>query len=645
MTSNLNAAGNTITNLRAPVTASDAATKAYVDNAAGGLDELKDLRSIEYNQYDEGQFIVATGYKKLILSAGSIVGGLFLRGQRITGSITGATGDIQDIKISTGIEGDIVELIYTPVSGEFSDGKPTGTSPDPDVVFVTGGAQGLVIDGPVDEWANGVANPASDILITTNREVTVVGSTVTDRFTTLNFQIRPNSIVNSDVNASANIAQSKLNLNAAATRANATAISQADLGVAAFDSAVFANTDGWITINNGQLPLNKIQRIQDGHVLGNWSGDSSDNDIDEIPFSTVIQEGGGLADVDFVAGNLIPAANNPGQALIKTGEGTYGISNVTTSGQVNSIVKTRANGSIQANSLILGGDSNFEILALDTTTVVFKTPAQGEILRAVGGSGGASPTFPTVQIPGNVNIANTGVTQSVLQNTSTFNNESRLAVDWIYSSFIEAPGERGSASSGIAIGAGTGVTTTGQVAIVTADSGTSSSVRPFVFSSTGAIPDIDNRYDIGSASRKYANIYATLFRGTATESYYADLAENYLADTDYEPGTVLVFGGAAEVTTTTTKGDHRVAGVVTTNPAHLMNSHLKGNHVVGVALTGRVPCKVIGKVVKGDMLVASAISGYAMANNAPSVGTVIGKALEDKSDGDRGVIEVVVGKH
>jgi len=277
--------------------------------------------------------------------------------------------------------------------------------------------------------------------------------------------------------------------------------------------------------------------------------------------------------------------------------------------------------------------------------VVFKTPAQGEILRAVGGSGGVSPTFPTVEIPGSVNIAGTGVSESVLQNQSTLNGESRLAVDWIYSSFIEAAGEKGSASTGLAIGAGTGVTTTGQVAIVTGDSGTSSSVTPFIFSSTGVTPDTDNAYDIGSASRKYANIYATLFRGTATESYYADLAENYLADADYEPGTVVVFGGTAEVTINTEKDTHRVAGVVTTNPAHLMNSHLKGDHVTGIALTGRVPCKVIGKVQKGDMLVASAIPGYAMVNNTPGVGTVIGKALEDKTTTDRGVIEVVVGKH
>jgi hypothetical protein len=123
------------------------------------------------------------------------------------------------------------------------------------------------------------------------------------------------------------------------------------------------------------------------------------------------------------------------------------------------------------------------------------------------------------------------------------------------------------------------------------------------------------------------------------------LAENYLGDAEYEPGTVLVFGGDAEVTTTDIKGDHRVAGVVTTNPAHLMNSELVGDNVTGIALQGRVPCKVLGTVKKGDMLVTSAIPGYAIVNNSPGVGTVIGKALENKETSERGVIEVVVGKH
>lgn len=644
MTDNLNAAGNTITNLSTPSSSSDAATKAYVDAGRGDQDEIKDLRSVTYNasRIAEGQLLVATEYKKLIVDATTIVSGPFARGNTITGTITGATGTVVDVIERTGVEGDIIEIVYTPVSGTFSDGKPIGASPDPDVIAVIGGAEALCIDGPVDEWANAVFDPDSDITIDTNRESS--DGFTNDRYTTINFQLNANTIVNSDISTTANISQSKLNMNAAGTRANATGISQSDLGLAAFDSDVFTNTTGWVTIENGQLSLRKIQRISDGTVLGNWSGDSSDNDIDEVPFSTVIQEGGGLADADFVIGNLIGVSSDPGQALIKTGEGTYGISNVTKTGEVNSIVKTDNAGSIQVNSLILGGDPSYEILGLDTTTIVFKTPAQGEILRAVGTTG-AVAAGPDVEIPGSVNIGSTGVAQSTLQSTSNFNGEASLAVDWIYSSFIEAPGEKGSASTGIAIGANTGKTVAGEVGIVVADTATSSSFTPFIFNSQGVLPDVDDTYDIGSATAKYRDIYATLFRGTATESYYADLAENYTADAQYEPGTVLIFGGDKELTITTDRGTHRVAGVVSTNPAHLMNSELTGENVVALALQGRVPCKVIGKVEKGDMLVASAIPGYAIVDNNPGVGSVIGKALGNKLDGERGVVEIVVGKH
>jgi hypothetical protein len=135
-----------------------------------------------------------------------------------------------------------------------------------------------------------------------------------------------------------------------------------------------------------------------------------------------------------------------------------------------------------------------------------------------------------------------------------------------------------------------------------------------------------------------------ILNGTATSANYADLAERYLADFAYEPGTVLVFGGPNEVTQSTVKGDRRVAGVVSTNPAHLMNAQLKGETVIDLALQGRVPCKVIGQVQKGDILVTSAIPGYAMVDNDPKIGTVIGKAVGTKLDNDKGVVEVVVGR-
>jgi hypothetical protein len=137
------------------------------------------------------------------------------------------------------------------------------------------------------------------------------------------------------------------------------------------------------------------------------------------------------------------------------------------------------------------------------------------------------------------------------------------------------------------------------------------------------------------------NITANCFVGCATNAFYADLAEKYHADQCYAPCTVLAFGGKCELTIAE-DGTNRVAGVVSTNPAHTMNSGLVGEHVVTLALTGRVPVKVRGTIRKGDLMV-SAGGGYARPCLNPTIGSVIGKALED-FDGVEGVIEVVVGR-
>lgn len=130
---------------------------------------------------------------------------------------------------------------------------------------------------------------------------------------------------------------------------------------------------------------------------------------------------------------------------------------------------------------------------------------------------------------------------------------------------------------------------------------------------------------------------------TLEATFSADLAEYYSADSEYEPGTVLVFGGDAEVTTTTTFSDSRVAGVVSTDPAFKMNGQLQGTRAC-VALQGRVPCKVVGKVKKGDLLTTAGIAGHAAKAINPQVGTIIGKALQDKDTLEAGVIEVAVGR-
>jgi hypothetical protein len=144
--------------------------------------------------------------------------------------------------------------------------------------------------------------------------------------------------------------------------------------------------------------------------------------------------------------------------------------------------------------------------------------------------------------------------------------------------------------------------------------------------------------NIGSSTTAFNTIFAK-----STSAQYADLAEKYDADFEYAPGTVVIFGGTKEITVSTVDHDSRVAGVISTNPAYIMNSSANG---LPVALTGRVPCQVIGPVNKGDLLVSSTTSGAAERLNilkyAP--GCVIGKSLEDIKDNELKTIEVVVGR-
>ena len=143
--------------------------------------------------------------------------------------------------------------------------------------------------------------------------------------------------------------------------------------------------------------------------------------------------------------------------------------------------------------------------------------------------------------------------------------------------------------------------------------------------------------NIGSSSGYFNTVFAK-----ATSAQYADLAEKYVADAEYTPGTVVVFGGTKEVTVGTKDADSAVAGVISTNPSYIMNAGLESEFVAVVALTGRVPTCVTGEVKKGDLMVSTS-NGHARAEADPKVGTVIGKALEDFA-GDNGVIEVVIGR-
>lgn len=164
------------------------------------------------------------------------------------------------------------------------------------------------------------------------------------------------------------------------------------------------------------------------------------------------------------------------------------------------------------------------------------------------------------------------------------------------------------------------------------------------------LPTADNTWDIGSAVARLANIYSVWFRGTATSAQYADLAEMYRSDMELEAGDVVCLGGAEEIT----KSEHfmckEVFGVISTAPGFLMNDqeHESSTHYP-VVMSGRAPCKVKGKVKKGDRLVSSDEAGYAVAIGLNKLDTIspyciIGRALEDKLSDGKGVVEAVLGK-
>jgi len=160
-----------------------------------------------------------------------------------------------------------------------------------------------------------------------------------------------------------------------------------------------------------------------------------------------------------------------------------------------------------------------------------------------------------------------------------------------------------------------------------------------VYVSAGVIPAANASVNLGSTSAWFNNVY-----GTSLHAQYADLAERFEADAEYEPGTVVEMGGTAEITAVGQDLSEEVFGVISTNAGYLMNSRA-GNDKTHppVAVQGRVPVKVIGKISKGDRLV-SAGNGLARAGKKSELTAwnVIGRALENKTTAGEGIVEAAV---
>jgi hypothetical protein len=157
-----------------------------------------------------------------------------------------------------------------------------------------------------------------------------------------------------------------------------------------------------------------------------------------------------------------------------------------------------------------------------------------------------------------------------------------------------------------------------------------------VFTSGWIVPTANTSQNLGSSTNWWNTFY-----GVSVQAQYADLAEKYSADGEYLPGTVVVFGGSEEITVTDAFADVRVAGVISSNPAYLMNATATG---LPVALRGRVPVQVLGAVSKGDLLVTSLQPGFAQSvgqNNSYGAAVFAKSLVTNGSNGSK-IIEAVI---
>jgi hypothetical protein len=459
---------------------------------------------------------------------------------------------------------------------------------------------------------------ASDILVFTgNRNDAVNASIVGDvtfnlragtdsALNQIDVQINPDTIINNDIKSDAAIAQSKLNMNAATVRVNASGIVQADLGLASFKSTEFTVTNGWVELQTSTsistgIDLAKIQRINGLSVLGNSSGGVAN--VSSVLFSKVVDDGLGVKKSQYSTTGFIRriSMSDTQDTSWTTIEASSTYSDPTDNGKI--ITRTGTAG------ISGGGDFGARYATLERVILTAKDSASdslassGNVIQAAWStaSGGYNRIYG-YQSKGGMLVFSSGTVSA--DNKTEYRNDQHFFKD-----------QNGSNAAPIDC-------SLIQTKAITTGSNSEGGTITGRWTLTGSTPD---------ESRLQA-------------TYSADLAEYYEGDKEYEVGTVLVFGGDKEVTLTNIKGDTRVAGVVSNTAAFVMYDACPG-HKNLVALQGRVPCKVVGKIRKGEMLVTSGIAGVAVAAGADvKVGTVVGKALVDYDSDHIGTIEIAVGR-
>jgi hypothetical protein len=406
-------------------------------------------------------------------------------------------------------------------------------------------------------------------------------------------QLNAGVINNAEVNAAADIAQSKLAMVIATAQATAptgtAAVIQAASGLSSFSNSDFDVTNGHVTLKANSVLLGDLAQLAPDTVIGN-SGVSTANAA-AVAFTTVVDEGLAIKKSQY---NSLGFLRRTGATTTSDGDYTVVAGSAGSSASVGAseIIVRDSNGDFGGRTIDV---SNIKIdtnLAIDTVS----TTVTDGYIRYYGfdSSGG------------------------ILIQTSSSVPASKKTAYW--NNFHEFKTQNGVSD-----------------APITCSTVTATSIQAQTLTTGGntTAGTITGRWTLSGTSPNESRLQAT---------YSADLAENYEGDKDYEVGTVLVFGGDKEVTTTNVKNDTRVAGVVSNTAAYTMYEACPGFKNL-VALQGRVPCKVVGKIKKGDILVTSGIPGVAVAaGDNVKVGTVVGKALKDYDSDHIGTLEIAVGR-
>jgi hypothetical protein len=382
---------------------------------------------------------------------------------------------------------------------------------------------------------------------------------------------------------------------------------QAATGVSQYDSAMFTVTDGWVTLRTAEtgqtsgIPANKMRWISANSVLANINNTVAA--VSVVSTEAMVNNGDGIRNQD------IPSTSSPGVVasatgvVVRTGSKAYDCLPITVEGGNNSIVKTSASGVIDVKGIKFNGQPAaaggviFKLGDVNTTTLEMYTPGNVKFAESTGNSSSTVTYFSTHD------FTSTG---AVLKSKTLYAGDTSSGTGEIKGQW--------SLSSSSQVDFSLGILKT----------------RNITTGADGNSCDMTGTFTLMGSSKLQA-------------TYAGDLAEYYEGDAEYEPGTVLIYGGDKEVTTTNTMNDTRVAGVVSTDAAYTMFGACPGLKNL-VALAGRVPCKVVGRVKKGDLLTTSSTPGYAVKANDPKLGSIIGKALQDKDSGEAGIIEVAIGR-